>query len=80
MTENAGTDTLTLYRYGCLERPPAPGAIPRDGMYRCASTECYDNVGRRCWGWVEYTRPLKQFEEMHFSLSYIRKTLTRKAY
>lgn len=60
------------YTYGCLERPPGPGSVPREGLIRCADTECFDAAGWRCWGWVEYDRPLKAFEQAHYALSLIR--------
>ena len=49
-----------IYRYYCLYRPPAPGAVPKDFTVAVP----YDDrrycpeVERMAWGYVEYDKPL----------------------
>jgi len=58
-----------VYRYYCRMRPPAPGAIPAEGIVHIG---CYD---RRvivhdlpAWGYVEYDRPLSEDEIEDYEL------------
>lgn len=50
------------YRYYCLYRPPAPGAIPRGA---CAVDDFGQRIpileigGREAWGYAEYPIPLE---------------------
>ena len=53
-----------IYRYATLERPPAPGAIPRAGLLACGDQIGHAPSGRHMWGWAEYRRKLTE-EELH---------------
>lgn len=61
---------MKRYRYGCLLRPPAPGAVPSFGLCSVQyNDEPNENSAAR-WGWVEYDRPLtakeiEQYELVH---------------
>lgn len=62
---------MKIYRYGCPERPPVPGAVPRDGLINLFSADEPDEKCTNCrWGWVEYRRLLtaeeiEQYELIH---------------
>lgn len=48
---------MKIYRYGCPERPPVPGAVPRNGLIGLFSADEPDEKCTNCrWGWVEYNR------------------------
>ena len=59
-----------MYRYYCIMRPPAPGAIPRGA----ALTNAYEErqyipeIDRMAWGWVEYMNPLTPAEIADYEL------------
>lgn len=58
-------------RYYCPMRPPAPGAIPNDGLVSIQSNNyrTYDaNAGREVWGYVEYNRLLSRKEIRNYEL------------
>ena len=58
------------YRYYCLYRPPAPGAIPRGAV----DTEDYGgkrlepSIDRWVWGWAEYEEPLSKAKVDEYEL------------
>ena len=65
---------MTLYKYYTLERPPAPGAVPRRGL---KGVEAYDEKRSGCmggvvsaWGWVLYDRHLDMREIRDYELAY----------
>lgn len=51
-----------MYRYYCIMRPPAPGAIPR--LHIFSDFKVFDKrryipeIDRMAWGWVEYMNEL----------------------
>lgn len=58
-------------RYATLLRPPAPGAVPREGLVECKAIEGYTPKGHHAWGWVEYDRYLTEDEIKHYDLEYV---------
>ena len=58
-------------RYALLMRPPAPGAMPRDGLLEAKETEGTAPSGHHAWGWAEYNRLLSEKEKMDYDLEYI---------
>lgn len=60
---------MTLYRYFCKMRPPAPGAVPKRGLY-AAVAEHIRIAGqeRHMWGYVDYTQPLTDEETQEYEL------------
>ncbi len=60
----------TVSKYYVLYRPPMPGSVPREGLYR---VECFDDrtevePGIRAWGFVEYIRELTEKEVSEYEL------------
>lgn len=65
------------YHYFLRMRPPAPGAVPREGLLRCTDREIFYD-GQRYWGEAVYNRQLTTEEVEHYELSY-HKTRTLSA-
>lgn len=61
-----------MYRYYCIMRPPAPGAIPRLRIFSNfeAFTErrYIPEIDRMAWGWLEYEYPLTLAEVYEYEL------------
>lgn len=51
---------MNRYRYYCIMRPPAPGAIPAGAReVEDYGERCYiPEIDRMAWGWIEYDNPL----------------------
>lgn len=63
----------TIYRYACLMRPPAPGAVPRAGL---VETKCIEGItpkGHHAWGWTSYDHELTPEDIRHYELEYLHK-------
>ena len=58
-------------RYALLMRPPAPGAIPRDGLLEVGDDCEKAPSGHRAWGWAEYNRVLSEKEKEEYDLECI---------
>ena len=56
-----------LIWYACFERPPGPGAVPREGLVSCEYTVFHDE-GRTVWGEAGYDRELTEEELEHYSM------------
>ena len=66
---------MTLHKYYMLQRPPAPGSIPREGLYQTKDfeerCECMVKTMRAlAWGWALYTRRLELNELAGYELAY----------
>lgn len=62
------------YVYAMLERPPMPGAQPREGLLSINAfdgTAIIDGQERNIWGMVEYDRKLSEYEREHYSMALI---------
>ena len=55
------------YHYYLRMRPPAPGAIPREGLIRCTDREIWYNE-QQFWGEAVYNRELTPDEVRHYDL------------
>ena len=58
-------------RYYCPMRPPAPGAVPSDGLVSSQSSSARyfePDAGRYIWGSVEYNRHLSRKEIRNYEL------------
>ena len=61
-----------MYRYYCIMRPPAPGAIPRLRIF--SDFKAFDErryvpeIDRMAWGWVEYMEELTMQEIADYEL------------
>ena len=53
--------------YACLERPPAPGAVPREGLLEAKSDDGL-LIEQHYWGLVAYNRKLTEQEEHDYQL------------
>ena len=60
-----------VYRYYTPDRPPMPGAVPRDGLDRIACYDTRQSVGSgiSAYGYAEYTRPLTDKEISDYELA-----------
>lgn len=49
-----------MYRYYCIMRPPAPGAIPKGALKvkEYSDRKYIAEIDRMAWGWVEYGEAL----------------------
>ncbi len=62
---------MEKFRYYCVARPPAVGAIPRGWVVDC---DVFDErryipeIDRMAWGWVEYEFPLSMKEVADYEL------------
>ena len=56
------------YRYHCLMRPPAPGAIPINGLLECIDDEGTSPSGHHTWGLAIYNRKLSKQEVYNWEL------------
>ena len=62
---------MSLHTYYCRERPPAPGSIPREGLYEVNvyPHPTYDSMdGHMIYGYVNYTRKLTKEEIEQYEL------------
>lgn len=63
---------MHLYRYLCPQRPPGPGAVPRDGLQNVEFFDSHvEDAGghpRHIWGAVEYDRELTDEEVCDYEL------------
>lgn len=59
-----------MYKYYCVMRPPAPGAIPYGPRYTCEFTErrYIPEIERMAWGWLGYDSPLSMTEVAEYEL------------
>ena len=64
--ENMRLDNL--HPYHCMMRPPAPGAIPRDGLKRAECREGKTISGHHYWGTAIYDRKLTEEEIRDYEL------------
>ena len=54
---------MTLYRYYCKMRPPAPGAVPKRNLYAAVAEHIHiAGHDRHMWGLADYTAPLTDEE------------------
>lgn len=63
---------MVNYVYAMLERPPMPGAQPREGLLSINAfngTAIIDGQERNIWGLVEYERKLSAYELEHYSMA-----------
>ena len=65
---------MYLYRYLCVNRPPAIGALPKDPVNVGYDVGYFteDSGGHvvSVWGYVEYARKLTEQEECDYELMY----------
>ena len=61
---------VTTYRYVCLERPPGPGAVPREGLLDSYCMAVTAPNGYAGWGYVDYDRKLTPKEQEHYDLEF----------
>lgn len=60
---------MTLYRYYCRMRPPAPGSIPKRNLHEAVAARI-NVVGekRQMYGFADYTQPLTDEEIEEYEL------------
>ena len=60
---------MTVYRYYCKMRPPAPGAIPKRNLIATVAKHI-DIPGHNhfMWGYAEYLKPLTDEEIEEYEL------------
>ena len=73
-----GKKRKKVWRYLCLQRPPGPGAIPREGLIECQNMAMRAPSGWDAWGWADYDRPLTPKETDRYELEFWMET-ERKA-
>lgn len=61
-------DCKKRFAYLCLMRPPAPGAIPREGLDFVDFKEGRSLSGHHYWGRAIYNRELTEDEIKHYDL------------
>lgn len=65
-----------IYRYFCLERPPAPGAIPKGATNvvcfedKMNITDTETGISYSAWGFAEYDHMLSPEDVINYELSY----------
>ena len=59
---------MKRYRYFTLMRPPAPGAIPIEGLIECGEYEGTAPSGHHHWGYAIYNRKLSDSEIYNWEL------------
>ena len=59
-----------IWMYLCAERPPAPGAVPKNGLTETSDERMWCD-GKLCWGYVQYNRPLTEQEIDEYELIYV---------
>lgn len=62
---------MIKYVYAMLERPPGPGAQPRDGLVEASEKECFVPRGPvrvHVWGFATYSRILTKEECDHYQM------------
>lgn len=59
-----------VYRYYCLYRPQAPGAVPKGmvGMEETMEDTYFPQIECTAWGYVDYTRRLTDEEVSQYEL------------
>ena len=59
-----------MYRYYCIMRPPAPGAIPNGAQDVVSYDErrYVPEIDRMAWGYVQYCRELTMHEVADYEL------------
>ena len=68
---------MIQYEYLCHQRPPMPGAVPRDGLVAVRNPpDGVDNVNidgvtYNCWGYVTYNRSLSDREMSDYELKFV---------
>ena len=62
---------MIVYRYVCLMRPPAPGAIPSNGLREAHQKEGVAPSGHKALGYCDYMRPLDELETDSYDLEYL---------
>lgn len=53
---------MFLYRYLCMERPPAPGSVPKRNLHEVIPGRISIAGGGHAWGMAYYTEPLTDEE------------------
>lgn len=62
---------MSKYIYAMLERPPGPGAQPRDGLVEATEKACFVPCGPEhvhVWGFATYGRELTKEECDHYQM------------
>lgn len=60
---------MTIYRYYCKMRPPAPGAVPKRGLIATVGKHVMvPGYDRHMWGYAEYHQPLTDEEIEEYEL------------
>lgn len=62
---------MIVYRYACLMRPPAPGAVPKDGLREAHQERGVAPSGHQALGYCDYTRPLTELETDAYEMEYL---------
>ena len=62
---------MIVYRYACLMRPPAPGAIPTDGLREAHQARGVAPSGHQALGYCDYTRELTELETDAYEMEYL---------
>lgn len=64
---------MKLYKYYTLRRPPAPGAIPMEGIFHVRDfngCKLCKRIMNGAWGLALYTRRLEPEEIRQYELAY----------
>lgn len=62
---------MTLYRYYCRMRPPAPGSVPKRNLHAAEAMHVtLLGYRRHMWGFADYTEPLTDEEIEEYELVY----------
>lgn len=61
---------MTVYRYLCWARPPAPGSVPKRNLHGCICGRIGIVGGGHVWGMVDYTEPLTDEEIEEYELAF----------
>jgi hypothetical protein len=56
---------ISKFRYYLTQRPPGPGAIPKNAV----NVVAYDDKSNGTWGYVEYDNPLTEQEKNNYELT-----------
>ena len=62
-SDEADGEARMMKKYACMERPPAPGAVPREGLVHVSDEPVKDS-----WGYVIYDHPLSEADCDQYSL------------
>lgn len=63
---------MKRYEYFLTERPPMPGALPKDGLEIVLSfdeKEYHEEIEGKAWGKAWYSRPLTHEELLEYELA-----------